>query len=338
LPKAKISAASTRLRLAAVTCSLACVGATGSALAAGVPAGTVIENTATVTYELAGATVSVESNPSSITVAERIDVVVTRQSPQVAVQPGEENRAILFRVTNTGNGSEAFALALDSNIPGADFNPVPAATSIYFDTDDSGDLSPGDVAYQDGVNEPVLPADGNVAVLLVNDIPSDGPVNGDIGIAEITASATTGTGVPGQSFPGQGDGNTDAVLGVSGGSAAEIGEYVITGVQISVVKEQLVSDPFGGSEPVPGATITYTVTVEVTSAGTATNALFSDPVPEFTTYSAETIELNGGPLTDAADGDAGELDTSGVPTVVIRLGDLTQADGPQVLQFRVTID
>jgi hypothetical protein len=95
--------------------------------AAGVPAGTVIENTATVTYELSGATVTVDTNPTSITVAERIDVIVTRQSPQVLVQPGETDRAILFRVTNTGNGDEAFALAIDSNIPGSDFNPVPAS-------------------------------------------------------------------------------------------------------------------------------------------------------------------------------------------------------------------
>ena len=58
----------------------------------------------------------------------------------------------------------------------------------------------------------------------------------------------------------------------------------------------------------------------------------------FTTYSPETIELNGSPLTDAVDGDAGELDTSGAPTVIVRLGDLEQADGAQVVTFSVTID
>ena len=80
------------------------------------------------------------------------------------------------------------------------------------------------------------------------------------------------------------------------------------------------------------------MTVEVTSPGVATNAFIRDPIPQYTTYSAETIVLNGGPLTDAVDGDPGELDTSGAATVVVRLGDLTQADGPQVIEFRVTID
>lgn len=326
------------LRVAAVMCGIACTDASSRALAAGVPAGTVIENTATVTYELAGVEVSVDSNPTSITVAERIDVVVTRQSPQLQVQPGETNRALLFRVTNTGNGTEAFQLVLDSNVAGSDFNPVPASTSIYFDTDASGDLTPGDTAYQEGVNDPDLAPDASVDVFIVNDMPPSGPVNGDIGLSQLTANALTGTGLPGQSFAGQGDGNTDAVLGISGGSAAETGEYVIAGVEISVVKAQVVDDPFGGNEPVPGATVTYTVTVEVTSAGTATAAVFRDVVPEFTTYSPGTIVLNGAPLTDVADADAAELDSSSAPTVVVRLGDLTQADGPQVIEFRVTID
>ena len=332
--------AAARLRTAAIVCSLAVLQATVTARADGVPAGTVIENTATVRYELSGTPISIDTNTTSITVAERIDVVVTRQSPQVVVQPGSTGRTILFRVTNTGNGSEAFELAIDSNIAGADFNPVPAATPIYLDSDASGDLSPGDTPYQPG-SEPDLAPDTSIDVLVVNDIPPDGLVDGDIGITELTATSTTaasGTGTPGETFPGQGDGGTDAVLGTSGGTGAETGEYLLANVQMSVVKAQAVSDPFGGSEPVPGATITYTITVEVTSAGTATNASISDPIPQYTTYSPESIVFNGDSLTDAIDGDTGELETSGISTVVVRLGDLTQADGPQVVAFRVTID
>ncbi len=329
--------ATLRLRMAAAACSLLVLHVADTARAAGVPAGTLIENTATVTYELSGTPISIDTNTTSITVAERIDVVVTRQSPQVLVQPGETDRVILFRVTNTGNGDEVFALAIDSNVAGSDFNPLPAATSIYFDTDASGDLTAGDVAYQPGDNDPDLPPDASVDILLVNDIPA-GPANGDIGRTELTAASTTGTGAPGTNLPGQGDDGVDAVIGTSGGIASEVGEYIVADVEISVSKSQLVSDPFGGSEPVPGATISYSITVEVTSAGTASNAFVRDPIPQYTTYSAGTIELNGSPLTDAVDGDAGELDTSGAPAVVVRLGNLAQADGPQVVEFRVTID
>ena len=107
---------------------------------------------------------------------------------------------------------------------------------------------------------------------------------------------------------------------------------------MSVVKSQLVQDPFGGGEAVPGATITYTITLDVLGGGTATASVLRDPIPTFTTYVADTILLNGTPLTDAVDADAGEFDTSGVPTIVVRLGNVTLADGTQTVEFQVTVD
>ena len=331
--------ASTGAWMRAVLAAVMTIILAPQALAAGVPAGTPIENTATVNFEISGNAVSVDTNTTTVVVAERIDLVVTRQSPQLLVQPGDTNQAILFRVTNTGNGTETFSLAIDSNVAGSDFNPVPAVPPIYFDTDGSGDFNTGDVAYDSGVNDPELAADASIDVFLVNNIPGTGPVNGERGLTELTATSLTGTGAPGTSFPGQGDGGGDAVLGTSGGTAAETGEYLVADVEVTVNKSQVISDPFGGSEPVPGATITYTITVEVASAGTAANAFVRDPIPQYTTYSPGTIQLDGGALTDAVDTDAGELDTSGSPpAVVVRLGDLEQADGTRTVEFQVTID
>ena len=51
-----------------------------------------------------------------------------------------------------------------------------------------------------------------------------------------------------------------------------------------------------------------------------------------------SITLNTVVLTDIIDLDAGELDTSGAPTVVVRLGNLIQANGVQTVIFQVTID
>ena len=143
--------------------------------------------------------------------------------------------------------------------------------------------------------------------------------------------------LPAKASP-EGDGGVDAVVGASGGEAAVFGEYVVGDVQMNVIKSAAVSDPFGGTQPTPGATLTYTVTVEVTNTGTATASVFSDPVPANTTYVASSITLNGGGITDVIDGDAGELDTSGAPTVVVRLGDLTLGAGIQTVTFQVTID
>ena len=97
-------------------------------------------------------------------------------------------------------------------------------------------------------------------------------------------------------------------------------------------------DPSGGTEPIPGATITYTITVEVISTGTALTSFVDDPIPTWSSFVPNSITLNGLAISDATDGDAGEYDITGAPTVVVRLGDLTQADGLQTVVFQVTID
>ncbi len=303
----------------------------------GTAVGTVIENTANISYDLAGTPLTLQSNTTTIVVAERINVTTTLLSPQTLVSANDTDQALLFTVTNTGNGSEAFELAIDSNIAGSDFNPTPAVPAIYFDTDGSGDFNAGDVAYTLGVNDPVLAPDASVNVFLVNDIPGT-VANGDIGRSELTATSVTGSGAPGTVFAGQGDGGVDAVIGTTGGTAAAVGEYLVSDVLISVTKSQVVTDPTGGSEPIPGATLTYSIAVEVTSSGVATASALTDPIPTFTTFVPGSITLNGAAISDATDGDAGELDNSGAATVVVRLGDLTQADGVQTIVFQVTID
>jgi len=307
------------------------------AWSAGTPAGTVIDNVAVVTYDQGGTNNVLTSNTTSFQVLERIDVVVTVQSGQVVVAPNQAAAALLFTVTNTGNGSEPFDLSINSALSGDDFDPQPATPAIYFDTDASGDLSVGDVQYQAGINDPLLAADDSVDVLLVNDIPG-ALANGLVGRSELTATSTTGTGSPGESLAGLGDGGLDAVLGASGGQAAAFGVYLVADVNLSVIKSVTVSDPNGGSEPTTGATLTYTIAIQVMNGGTATGSVFADPLPAFTSFVANSIFLNGGNLTDSIDLDAGELDTSGAPTVVVRLGDLTQADGVQTIGFQVTID
>lgn len=309
-----------------------------TAWSAGTPAGTIIDNTATISFNSGATAITQDSNTVSITVLERIDVVVTLQSGQVLVAANDVDQGLLFTVTNTGNGTETFQFAINNTVTGSDFDPIAGTpASIYFDTDGSGDFSAGDVAYQPGVNDPDLAADASVDMLLVNDIPG-GVVNGQIGRSELTASSTTGTGAPGTNLPGLGDGGIDAIIGASGGDDVQFGEYLVSDVQISIQKSVVITDLFGGNEPTVGSTLTYTITVEVTNAGTATGAVVSDPIPANTTYVADSIELNSNPITDVSGDDAGEFDTSGAPTVVVRLGDLTSGDGIQTVVFQVTID
>jgi uncharacterized repeat protein (TIGR01451 family) len=304
--------------------------------AVGTAAGTNITSTATVNYSIGGTPATMNSNTATVVVAELINVTMALQSPTVSVAAGATNEALLLLVTNTGNSDEVFTLAGDSVLVGDDFDPIPAAPFIYLDSDASGDLSPADTPYVAGSNDPALAADASVAVLLVNDIPAGLP-DGEYGRSELTATANSGTGAPGTVLPGQGNGGVDAVIGLSGGQDAEVGAYLIGDIQLSAVKSLAVQDPFGGNQPIPGAAITYQVVVTATGTGAALGTAFSDPIPANTTYVAGSMRLNGSPLTDGADADAGSF-VLGPARVAVSLGDLTSAAGPQTIDFRVTID
>ena len=321
--------------------SVAVVAALGAPLAshaAGTAAGTNIQNTAQVSYTVGSSTVTTSSNTSSVTVAEILDAVLTIAAPTVTVSPGASAEELVFTLTNTGNGTETFNLtALSAGVVGDDFDPTLASPAIYFDTDNSGDFSGSDVAYNPGANNPVLAADASVRLIVVNNIPGTA-ANGNRGRSQLTAAAATGTGAPGTAFIGGGDGGVDAVAGTTGGDSVLFGEYLVADVQLTAVKSQTIVDQFGGGRPLPGARINYQVVVTPSGSGNATAAAFSDRVPTNTTYVGGSLRLNGASLSDGADADAGTFVSAPAPEVRVTLGNLAGGSGPQTIEFAVTIN
>jgi len=327
---------SSRLWVAAGMFSL-CGAWAERAYAVGVAAGTNIDNTAQVTYSVGSVSATATSNTTSVTVAEIVDAVVTLQTPSVPVVPGAVQQEMVYRLTNTGNGPETFQLQMTSALGGDDFDPTAAVPPIYLDTDSSGDLSPGDVPYTAGSNDPVLAADAFVTVLVVNDIPT-GVSDGNRGFSRLAAIARTGSGAPGTTFTGQGANGTDAVVGTTGGDGEATGQYLVASIALNAVKSQAVVDQFGGARPIPGARINYTIVVSATGSGTAAASVFNDAIPANTTYVPGTLQLNSVALSDATDADAGDFSTVPAARVRVQLGDLTQASGSQTVQFAVTIN
>lgn len=290
----------------------ATIGFSTPVTAAGTAAGTTISNTATATYDdPTGTPVVVPSNRVDIKVDELLDVTVATADPgDVGVTPGATNRVLSFTVTNGGNGSESFRLTPTSTLGGDQFDPT--STSIVLDTNGNGVYDPGvDTVYTPGSNDPVLAPDAAIRVFVLSTIPA-GINDLDRGIVELTAAATTGTGAPGTTFAGQGQGGGDAVVGATGADGVDRGRYVVQTATISFVKSAAVADPFGGSKPVPGAVITYTLVATVTGTGSLTNAAIADPIPANTTYQAGSISLEGSALTDATDGDVGRFDSNAI--------------------------
>ncbi len=309
-------------------------GLSAAAIGAGTPAGTDILNQAQITFEQGGVTLTRASNVASLRVAEILDIDVLLQSPQRLVRPGDTSQPVLFTLTNTGNGSETIQLGFDSALSGDDFDPVAETPALYFDTDGSGHLSPADTPYVAGTNDPVLAADESVDILLVNAIPAI-VADGERGLSELAAQSVTGTGAPGQTFSGLGDGGVDAVVGGSGAAEQSVGEYLVGSVLLSIIKSAAVTDLIGGSQPVVGASIVYSAQLLAAGTGAATNAEFRDAIPTHTSYVPGTLRLNGVLLTDARDSDSGEFNGA---EVLVVFNALSPAAGAQRVEFEVTID
>jgi uncharacterized repeat protein (TIGR01451 family) len=322
----------------------------GTVMAAGTAPGTVISNQATASYTVGGASLNSQSSAITTTVAERLEVTVTWQdASNVSVQPAENNKPLKFRVTNTGNGSESFNLTASSVLAGDDFNPT--FQNIYLDSGNgTWDGTGVETLYSAGTNDPTIATGAYITVYVVNNI--GGTVtDGQLGFSQLKAKAKTITGsmTPGTLYAGAGDGGTAAVVGLAngsgntdGGTGLAVGTYQVSSVVVAVVKTATaVLDPWGGTNPVPGATITYRIEVDVTGTGTATAVKITDPIPGNTAYKTGTLKLDTGAglsaLTDAADADAGDVGGTTVGTVTVNLGNLTEASSTMSIEFTVTI-
>jgi uncharacterized repeat protein (TIGR01451 family) len=314
----------------------ATIGFSAPAMAVGTAAGTTISNTATASYtDPGGNPVSVPSNKVDIVVDELLDVTVATADPgDIVVTPGSTNQVLSFIVTNTGNGSEAFRLTPNATVGGDQFDPT--TTSIVLDTNDNGvyDAGPGgDEIYTPGVTDPRLAPDASVRVFVLSSIPA-GTADVDRGIVELTAAATTGTGAPGTTFAGQGQGGGNAVVGSTGADGTDRGRYLVQNATITFTKSAVVADPFGGTTSVPGSIITYTLVATISGSGTLTNAAINDPIPVGTTYQIGSITLQGSALTDTADGDAGSFASN---SISVGLGSVTGGQ-TRTVTFRTRIN
>lgn len=310
------------------------------AVSAGTPAGTTINNSASSTYSLVGTAgvLSKTSNTTAFKVEEVLDLsLVWQDATNIVVVPGEVAKPLTFILTNTGNGSEAFGLGVDNFLGGDEFDP--AFVEIYLDSDDNGSYdATTDTLYVAGTNDPTLASEESLTLFLLNNIPPNGLNDGDTGKSLLTATAKTGSGTPGTIFTGLGQGSTDALVGLTGAAQGVAGVYQVTTAVVSIVKSAEVIGGPNGPNPVPGATIKYTLTVAVLGSNTARGVVITDPVVAQSTYVGGTLTLNGSSLTDVAGDDGGDFSETTADTVSVILGDMTDATPEQIITFNVTIN
>lgn len=302
------------------------------ASAEGVFAGTLIENTATATYDDGDATRTIDSNTVTLRVDELLDVTVTSlDAGPIGTAPGEA--VLTFEVTNKGNGPEAFNLTANPAVAGNDFDTT--ITSIAVDTNGNGVYDPGvDVILTAPEATEVLDPEETITVFVIVEVPA-GVTDTQASDVELLAEAVTGTGAPGTTFAGQGVDGGDAIVGTTGADDSAVGSLIVGITTVDLAKAVSVVDPFGGTSAVPGAIATFTITATVSGSGSVDDLVVTDAIPADTTYVPGSLTLDTNPLTDASGDDAGEAsDASGI---TVDLG--TVAGGTvQTITFDVTLD
>lgn len=318
-------------RLALAPLAIAAALITTPAHAGGVKAGTLIENTASATYDGGAGPVTIPSNTITVKVDELLDVTVTsRDSGPVSAAPG--SAVLTFELTNTGNGPEAYTLSANPAVAGNDFDTT--VNGIAVDTNGNGVYDPGvDQMLTGPATTAAIAADASLTVFVLVTIPG-GVADGDQSDVSLLAEAVTGTGAPGTAFAGQGAGGGNAIVGSTGANATATGSLSVGITDVDLIKSATVRDPFGGTGIVPGATITYAIRAEVRGSGSVSDLVVTDAAPADTTYVAGSLKLDGATLTDAADADAGRFGTSGIS---VDLGTVSGGSS-RTVTFQVTID
>jgi uncharacterized repeat protein (TIGR01451 family) len=314
------------------------------AWALGTAAGTVIANTATVTYTLGvDPTAHTATAFDSFEVLEIIDtVIVWQDAAAVTVNTPQTQSALTFLLTNTGNGPEAFSLSAFDALSGDDFDP--STQSIWLETNGLPGVqtsgSPADTPL--GTATPDLLPDDTLFVYLLCNIPS-GLSDGDTGQARLSAAAATAgaAGAPaGTELTGAGFNGASAIVGNGNADSAAIGTFIVATVDVQVTKSIAgIEDLSGGSEPYPGARVTYRLTVQISGGGTAEDLTITDAIPVDMTYLSGSTTLNGSAQTDAADApvDNTDFNVTSANRVTVGLGD-TVAPATHTIEFIATIN
>ena len=303
-----------------------------SALAGGVTAGTLIENTAVASYDDAGVPRTVNSNTVRVRVDELLDVTLTSLDPgPVPARPGDA--VLTFELTNQGNGPEAFRLIPNTGVAGNEFEV--SLRGIAIDSNNNG-------TYDDGIDQilaqpqttAVLAADARMTVFVLVTVPQTA-TDGQRSNVDLAAQAVTGNGAPGTTFAAAGVGGGDAIVGATSALATARGALVSTVAGVELVKSVTLRDPFGGDSAVPGTIATFTIEANVSGTGSVANLVVTDAIPDGTTYVPGTLALDAAALTDAADGDAGVA--SDADGITVTLGN-TAAGTRRAVTFNVTLE
>ena len=261
--------------------------------AKGVPAGTVIQNSATLSFSTEEETFSIESNVDKSVVAQLIDVKVSWMDTQaVVVSAGEREKVLTYKVVNSGNSRDRFTLLADvldykSSFPLAKYE-------IYIDTNNNNRFDSSDVVRK----TVYIDADKEKLIFVVSQIDEGlSATSGSQAFVNLRAiSRTGGSGEKGRIHTGRGVDGVDVVDGFSGGMSGDEGAYKLLVANVVISKDVTIDEE---------ELITVSLDVSVVGEGSVKDVNVLDIIPETTKYVSGSLQLDGVKISDQDDSDAG---------------------------------
>ena len=283
-------------------------GVSASVFADGTTPGTSISNQATLNYEVDGNTQTpIDSDGDTGTpgvqttdfvVDRKVDLTVVKNGDATVI-PNSTNQSLAFTLTNTGNDTHGYLLTTVAGVDTVDDDFDMNSVEIYIDDGTTaGVWDASDTLYTGAADvgnlAPTPAAGSSIDLLIVADTPltaADGATSLYHLLAQATDAGTatptieTG-GVGGVDRPGVvdnafADGNgTAGADGDQDGFHSDSGTYTVESAAVTVTKTSEVTDDGFNVAPdakaIPGATVTYTITVENTGTADASNLVLTD--------------------------------------------------------------
>lgn len=298
----------------------------GTAAAEGTAAGTNVQNTFTLDYQVGGVdqpTIDTgpggTNTPTEFTVDRLVDLTVASNGDNT-VAPGATDEQLVFSVTNNGNDTQGYVLSL-VNEAGDDFDASGLTITYYFESGDSVGFDANDTAGTaytytpgSGLATEDLPADAIIWVVVEGDIPTSGSVSdgdtadvtlvadtveaGSPGVAGVPVTADTDGNDLGTAENVLADGSGTANEGANAGDHSATGTYIVAAATLNASKTVTVFSEDGtgcatipgtasGGYAVPGACMEYVISVTNTGAtASATGIDLTDVLADEFTFVA----------------------------------------------------
>lgn len=345
----------------------------GAAHAASTLAGSSINNTATVNYNVgASAQPPVTSNTASFVVDRKVNLTVTEVGGvATTISYGDNAQVTTFQVTNLTNATQDFRLYASEQLSlaittfGLTDNMDMHNVHVYVDGNNNGTY---EAASDTATYIDELAPDMSKTVFIVADAPSSGAASGTagVGLTAVAAAGGTASSLGADLLPTIGldsptqvdivfaDGNGPLDL-LHDGAQSALDSYVVASTTVTFAKTaSVIWDPvnlFLTPKAIPGATIEYCLKVGNSGASNATGVAITDAVPSGTTFVPGSLYVGGTTLLGACvtDGtaeddnatgsDETDLNSGSFDGTSVRAGIPTIPPGITLTaRFRVTVD